>query len=294
MPSAHVEFRLPDGSTATVPAAGIIGRMSTAQLRIFDPEVSEAHALVSLRGRRLKIISLRGPIKVDGKVVAEADLGVGQKIRLSSNSVLVVVNVALAASILALTGLGDTPEVLDHGVVSLLDGPRLESGIHREARVLFWSEADGWVARVEGGRPVQVLPGMVWQLGGGTVSVVLEDVARLPNTTRQTGLLPIHLLLETDLVTLQAAGRPALRLSGLQAALIEALAAADGSTHWEAIAAQFWRQKDQPQWRERFDALVKEVRAKFRDQGIRADLVWSWQGEYRLNLGATDVVERKP
>ena len=54
-----VRFRLPDGRTAQVAAGGLIGRASTAELRIESPEVSEAHAFISMRGRPVRACPAR-------------------------------------------------------------------------------------------------------------------------------------------------------------------------------------------------------------------------------------------
>ncbi len=53
-------FLAPDGRSELLGPGDIIGRMPTATLTINDPHVSEAHALVSLRGSELKLPGLRG------------------------------------------------------------------------------------------------------------------------------------------------------------------------------------------------------------------------------------------
>ena len=50
---ASVRLRLPDGTIETLYAGDLIGRTWAAALRLDDPDVSEAHAMVSLRGERL-------------------------------------------------------------------------------------------------------------------------------------------------------------------------------------------------------------------------------------------------
>ncbi len=59
MGNPFVRLRTHDGVTADVPPGGLIGRLPGAALRLDDPLVSEAHALVSLRGRKLKLLALR-------------------------------------------------------------------------------------------------------------------------------------------------------------------------------------------------------------------------------------------
>ena len=50
-----VVFRGPDGQRHRVPHGGVIGRLSGAALVLRDPRVSEAHAMVSLRGGALHL-----------------------------------------------------------------------------------------------------------------------------------------------------------------------------------------------------------------------------------------------
>src|SRR5262245_43937798 len=92
MPSGRyipfVRFRLPDGRTAHVSAGGLIGRASTAELRIDSPEVSEAHAFISMRGRHLQMLSLRRWVILDGERKSSLVLAPGQRIRLSQTVVL--------------------------------------------------------------------------------------------------------------------------------------------------------------------------------------------------------------
>ena len=45
-----VHLRLPDGRTAVLGHGDLIGRLESAALPLADPRISEAHAMVSLRG----------------------------------------------------------------------------------------------------------------------------------------------------------------------------------------------------------------------------------------------------
>lgn len=212
---SRVRFRLPDGTTAEIGEGGLIGRAATAQLRLLDPAVSEAHAFVTLRGRELRILALRGRVLVDDAPVAEATLRPRQRVALGPNVVLLVEEVAVA------------PSQADPVVPTAGDQVR----------------------------PVRVV------LGEGTVSLREGD-------------------------------DPPLLVGGNQAELIRILAEATEPMHWSEIARWFWPERDQARWRERFDATVKELRGKFRDHRIRADLVWSWDGSYQLRLNPGDVVSR--
>ena len=71
---AYVRLALPDGSAVDLCPGDLIGRLWSAALRVDNARVSEAHALVSLRGQHLKMLALRGVNAVDKKRVTEDQL----------------------------------------------------------------------------------------------------------------------------------------------------------------------------------------------------------------------------
>lgn len=103
---------------------------------------------------------------------------------------------------------------------------------------------------------------------------------------------PVQVTVGAGVVRLQEGEDPPLQLGGNQAELLRLLAEATEPQHWSQIARYFWPERDQPRWRERFDAMIMEVRAKLRDHRIRGDLLWSWDGSYSLKLNPEDVVTR--
>lgn len=64
-------FRLPDDRLVDAAPGDILGRLPTAAVRLNDPRISEAHALVSLRGRTLRLLALRGRFAVAGGVTSD-------------------------------------------------------------------------------------------------------------------------------------------------------------------------------------------------------------------------------
>lgn len=212
---AFVVFRLLDGRRVTVGEGGLIGRALTAQLRLDDPTVSEAHALVSRRGRELRILALRGELVVNDVPVAEATLRPRQRVHLSHDTTLFVEEVVLPA---------------DLGPAQ----PATAGGRRAALRV---------------------------RVGAGVVQITEGDA-------------------------------PPAVFAGNQAELLRLLAEAEEPVHWTRLARYFWPERDQPKWRERFDALVKELRARLKNHRIRPDLLWSWDGSYRLNLAEGDELDR--
>jgi hypothetical protein len=70
-------FEAPGGRIWHLRPGDIVGRMPTAALQLNDPRVSEAHGLVSLRGYRLRLLSLRGRFAVAGRPTTDLELEPG-------------------------------------------------------------------------------------------------------------------------------------------------------------------------------------------------------------------------
>lgn len=136
---ASVRIRLPDGTTETLYAGDLIGRTWAAALRIDDPDVSEAHAMVSLRGERLWLLALRRRFAVAGKVVEAVPLVEGARVRLAPGIELVVGQVSLPDHVMGIEGPGLAPQVLP-GTCSLVEDPRprVAPGRLEDARAVFW------------------------------------------------------------------------------------------------------------------------------------------------------------
>ena len=77
---AFVRFRCPDGSIAELAHGDLIGRLGTAALHLDDARISEAHAMISLRGEELKLLALRGRFAVGNKPLSGLTLAEGQRI----------------------------------------------------------------------------------------------------------------------------------------------------------------------------------------------------------------------
>ena len=54
-----VSLQLPDGSIHELGHGDLIGRLWTAALHLDDGRISEAHAMISLRGSELHLLALR-------------------------------------------------------------------------------------------------------------------------------------------------------------------------------------------------------------------------------------------
>lgn len=140
-----VTVRLKDGSEWDLGPGAIIGRLWSAELPIDDPRISEAHAMVSLRGGELKLLSLRGLFSLSDKPVNELTFQVGQTILLARGLGMDVIRVVLPGEVLAFEG-EDLPRAVLEGVASLVTRPRpmLVPRYQEGAAARIWSTGEGW------------------------------------------------------------------------------------------------------------------------------------------------------
>lgn len=122
MSHASVRLVASTGAVATLVPGDLIGRMWSAALFLDDPRVSEAHAMVSLRGDRLELLSLRGALTCDGMPATRVRLANGRRIGLVERLYLDVESVTCPAVALVLTGLAGGDVQLRASVYSLLPG----------------------------------------------------------------------------------------------------------------------------------------------------------------------------
>lgn len=294
MQQASARFRLPDGSVETLYAGDLIGRTWAAAVRIDDPDVSEAHAMVSLRGERLWLLALRRRFTVGGKVVEAVPLVEGARIRLAPGVELVCERTELPDHVLGLEGPGLSPQVLP-GTCSLVEDPRprLASGRFEDALAVFWLTEGRWRGRVEGEvfdlRPGAPLPGAA---GAWRAVRIPIAAAGLP-PTRADDAGPLRIVCSFDTVQIHRPHGAVVVIGGQLARVLSELATAGQPLAWEALARPHWPHiDDRDVLRRRWDGLLNRVRERLRDEGLRADLlVSSGAGLVELVLHEGDVVE---
>lgn len=291
---ALVHFRLPDGSLTPLAPGEIIGRAWSAGLRLDDPGISEAHALISLRGSALKLLALRGRFLVDGQPSMETELAAGQAIRVSRESTLLVDSVTLPEEVLALEGEGLARQVLT-GTCSLfcLPTPRLVAGSDHNADAQLWSDGATWRLRFSGSARA-LLPGERFEVRGrrfDAVAVPLSQAAQVRTHRSETVDEPLRIHASYDTVRVLRDGRPPLLLSGQSALVISELVAAAGPLSWELIASQIWRAPiDRDALRRKWDVCLVRLRNRLREADLRADLIVSSGGQVELLLMEKDQV----
>ena len=296
---ATVRLRLPDGSLHQLGHGDLIGRLPSAALHLDDARVSEAHALVSLRGGTLKLLALRGRFAVHGKPVSEVDLSAGLTILLARNLPVVVEECVLPEGVLAIQGDGLPRQTLS-GVCSLVTRPRVELSTRYlgEAAAWIWSSGQDWRLRVAGGSSQPLEPGTEFVVDGRGFEVltVAMEQAGLVRTQLGGGVAtPIRLVSHYDTAHIYREGEPPLALAGISARVLGELVAVGTPVAWKDVAASIWPAVEDPhQLRRKWDIAVSRLRTKLRDARIRPDLIRpDGTGNIELFLGAMDeVVDR--
>ncbi len=292
--TALVRFQLHDGRVAAVPAGGLLGRLATATLRFDDPRVSEAHALVSLRGERIWILALRGPVEVDGKVVHQAPLRVGARVRLAEGVVLVVDSLEVPSEVLVVEIAGE--QVPLHGeVLSLVDAarPTLVPRFVEDALLRLWTSGIGWRGQAQG-RPFDVKAGLSVVAGGVPVSFLAVGAAEVAfQATSGAGLhAPLAIRTSLDELRVSAENRPTLLVGGLPARIVRELADYAEPVPWADIARVVLGPDDEVGLRTRWDRNLKTLRRKLEDFGYRSDLVrLDGHGMVSLAVDKVDLLE---
>lgn len=295
-PRAAALVRTADGSEHMLHHGDFVGRLRTAALYLPDPRVSEAHALVSLRGVDLKLLALRGVFAISGRRRVEVVLEPGLRLELAEGVFLDVVQVELPESVLGLEGPGLARQVLP-GACSLSLDPRpvLQAGYVGSSLARIWSDAEGWwVARVDT-EPEPFGVGSVLEVGGlpfAAVAIPLRQAGSA--TTRQGGLArALSIAAHFHTVHIHPEGLPPVVLNGVPARLVSELVALGGPTSWQVVAELVWPAAlDRDQLRRRLDLALFRLRAKLREGGVRPDLVRpDGGGRLELLLGPEDRLE---
>lgn len=300
MGNPFVRLRTLDGQTADVPPGGLIGRLPGAALRLDDPLVSEAHALVSLRGRKLKLLALRGSMEVDGRRVPELVLVPGQRVLLAQGVALEVEAVELPSHVLALTGLGAQLEELSASVYSVVTRPppglpELVVGFQASAAAHVFSTTDGWKIRLANQAPETVEEGCLWEIDGVEVGVVAVPIASAgAKSTFFQGRIyaPVRIVARYETVHLESLGQPTLVITGVPARILSELVSMGAPAPWEVVASEVWRGEDDRQiLRQNWDRNLRTLRGKLRAAGFREDLVRpDGKGNVELFLQPDDTV----
>jgi len=294
MSRVYARLRLSNGQQVDLAPGDIIGRLGTAALHLTDPNVSEAHAMVSYRQQALKLVSLRGQLRVDGAVVDKVTLRAGLEVGLTDQIALVVVEVCFPEVLRTLKIVGRDPLELVRGRYSLLAGPPLQvrEGAWRGSAADIWSGDEGWFIRQEGAGAERMVEGRQWLIGGERVTLGRHaGLSTIPVAP------PLRVTAYYDTVHLHRSGHPLVKLAGVPARIISELSLFDGPVSWRALVRELYpaeRSKDPAAQRGRLDMNHVRLRKKLRAAGIRADLVRATgTGHYELVLMEGDQLDSR-
>lgn len=295
---AFVRLLLPDGSEHTLAPGDLIGRLETAALSLSDARISEAHALVSLRGEELRLLGLRGRFAVDQAPLKEVVLRPGLAIEFAPGLTVRVVDVTLPDEVLALEGDGLPRQVLS-GVCSLhlKPEPRIAHRYEAAAAAHIWSVGGSWTLQI-GDTPARPLEaGDEFTLDGRAFAAVPVSLLEAASPATRAGGVrpPITIEARFDTVHIHQDGVPALSLSGIAARILSELVAFDGPVHWQTIAAEIWKDETEKLLlRRKWDVSLARLRRKLKDAGLPPGLLRAARtghAELALELGDT-VLDR--
>ncbi len=294
---AFVRFLLPDGSIRELGHGDFVGRLASAALQLDDERISEAHALVSLRGRSLRLLALRGRFAVEQRPTSDVELQPGMEIEVARGLALGVEAVELPGAVLGIEGPGLPPHVLS-GVSSLhlAPRPRLVPKYAGDAAAWLYSTGDVFRVRVPGAPPAELGPGGTFEVGDRTfrcISMPLESAGQSPTFVGSGVYRPLRIEARFDTVHVHRPGEEVLTLSGLSARILSELVAFDGPVHWEVLAGELWKTDSGSTLRRgKWDTNLARLRRKLREARVRPDLVRSDRhGHLELVLYEGDRVE---
>jgi hypothetical protein len=294
---AYASLRAPDGTRYELVHGDLVGRLWSAAMPLDDARVSEAHAMVSLRERELRLIALRGGLALDGRPVNEVVLGAGVEIVLARGLAIQVESVHLPGFVLGLEGAGLTRQTLPP-VASLVTsaGLRLIAGYAEHAAAWIWCTGASWRLRVAGRAARTLEPGEELVIGGELVRAVAIPLAAAGQAPTRAGggvEAPLRIDASFDTVHVYREGATVLVLGGVQARIVSELVALGGPTHWTVVAGLLWPKDVEPDTvRSRFDVTLSRLRRKLRDARVRTDLVHTdGAGQVELLLYPHDVVQ---
>lgn len=292
---ARVLIRTADGAFVTLVPGDVIGRGRSCRLHIDDPRISEAHALVSLRGDALWLLGLRGRMQVGDAVVDRLRLDDAVRITLAPGVELEVVDVLVPDVVMAVELGGGAPQLLN-GTTSLFVQPQpvLRGGWFPNADAWLWSTDETWRFRsASDGALVLLEDGVPVHVGGISVvpRVAAVDEAGVTHTVQNSEPLRIDAKFYTVHITRLSGGEP-LILTGTAARVVSELVALKGPVEWSLPAREIWGQ-DTPDvvLRSRWDTTVSRLRRRLRCANLRPDLIRaSRSGIVELVLGPGDVL----
>ena len=298
---AHVRLRIDEEREVELGHGDLIGRLASAALCLDDARISEAHAMVSLRGDELMLLSLRRRFKIGGEPLAEATLRTEQVIELAPGLEVTVEDVVLPETILGVACDGQTAQPL-HGVTSLFGGaePKVLAGYQSGAEAHVWATDDRWRMRVGDDEAHPISAGQTVELSGVHFAFVEMPLGHAGVDMTRAGAAvpdPLEIIARFETVHIhRRGGQHLVSLSGVAARILSELVSFDGPASWHVIAREIWRDEDDDRMalRRKWDVNLSRLRRKLREAGVRGDLVRAdGLGNFELLLYEGDRTQDK-
>jgi hypothetical protein len=252
--------------------------MMSASLRIDHPEVSEAHAMVSMRGGELHLLSLRGLLRVDGAPVDQLRLEAGRVVTLADGVDLRVSDLFLPGTVLGIA-IDDRPAVpLRAPRYSLRADGRLElfPDLLPDACMVIWSTAGGWRCATPASPGDALRVGQHWQLEGAEITVVAlsSEEASAAATRSPAPLDRLTIESQYDSLCILRPERAPVHVNGRPAELLTEVGLVGTLVDWDAIAQLLWPRQQRRHLRQQsFHRAVKRLRKLLDQHCIRPDLL---------------------
>jgi hypothetical protein len=273
----------------------LVGRLATAALQVDDPRVSEAHALVSLREGGLQLLALRRRFEVDGRPLSEVSLSPGLRVALAADVVIEVEQVRLPPAVLGLAWPGEAGAPLLHDAAWFRARPRpgLSWRADPGAPLQMWRVGEAWRYALAGVAPATLLPGTAIEVDGLAVRAIEVPLHRASEDHTRGADEPLRVVAFYDTVHVHRRGAPLFVIGGQGARLISELVTTGLPLPWREAASLLWSDEaDDNALRNRLDAVVRRLRRKLAEGGLRDDLVApDGTGHLELRLHEGDVVE---
>lgn len=276
--SARVDVLVNQSELVSLAPGSMIGRSPLAALRVNDPAISEAHALVSLRGTSLKLLSLRGRFVVAGQRVGEVLLSPGVTVELASTVALEVVEVHLPATVPALR-IDEGAPLVPPPVASLTAASSTPlTGLTAEAHTILWVDEGRLHLRRPGEADRTLAPGDVFQVGPHRYEVTEVPLAQAATDATRSDpryAEPLSLVVRFDTVHVWR-GDQVVTIDGIPGRIVSELALMGAPVEWRTVAREIWpEESDDRRLRMNWDAGLARLRLRLRETRLRGDLIRS-------------------
>tara|TARA_R110002096_G_scaffold401386_4_gene598247 strand:+ start:11380 stop:12279 length:900 start_codon:yes stop_codon:yes gene_type:complete len=284
------------GEAFEVGPGEIIGRSDSAALCVRDPRISEAHAMVSLRGQSLMLLPLRGRLWKGEKIASEIPLEAGLTIELAPELKLRCEEVSLSSTLLGISVPG-LPSLCLTSTLSLLASspPKVVRGYVANADAVFWTVGPIWYLSHPSGEQQRISLGDVITIKDLQVEVVPIAVDAASKAKTQHARRALTLLLCGEAVQVDRPGGASVLIGGIPGRILAALLRAGRPLHWQSISAEVWEGElaTELALRKRFDVSLARLRTRLAPLCGKNEslVVLDGAGTVALNLADSDQIE---